>query len=139
MDGTVGLTTDIHVFFSLLSLLLATLNLMLSNMQSDFSKLIKRTRFLLPIYYASLSGIAFTGLVLLGISKFSISFSVTLMFIVWMVVFILTIKLFKHLKRALASKDDMVRTHFIWYMKRKWVTDIVLIVIVTLFAWRIGI
>ena len=139
MEELLKMTVDVHVIFIMATMIMAAINVLVVNSTSEFTILGKRASFLLPMYYMCLSGVIFTGLILMGISHFNFTLSISLMLIVWLVIFVLTIKSYKALKRTRISNDPLLKRQFVWFVKRKWVTDLVLIVLITLFAWRIGI
>ena len=139
MEELLKITVNVHVFFILGTMILAVINLLVVTNTQEFSVVVRRANFLLPMYYMFLSAVIFTGLILMGIAHFSMTFSVALMILVWMIIFVLTIKSYKALKKTRTSKDPAFKVQYLWFAKRKWATDLVLIVLITLFAWRIGV
>ncbi len=127
MDELFSLTIKFHTAFVGILLILAIINYFVLNSTLGYDALVKRVRTILPIYYAFLAAIIFTGLVLLGVAKFSINHVVILMVLVWFVIFMMTIRRYKKFK-SLRSNDKRRIGRFIRFSKRKHLIDIALII-----------
>lgn len=121
-------TIKFHTAFVGILLVLAVVNYFLINDKLDYKTLVKRFRTILPVYYLFLAVVLFTGLILLGVAKFTIHFSVIIMIFVWFAILMLTIRRYKKFK-SLRSDDDRRRARFIRFLKRKHLIDIALIII----------
>lgn len=134
MDQLFKLTVMLHEVFVGILLILAVVNYFIINKKLDFDALNKRVRTILPIYYLFLSVIIFTGLVLLGVSKFSIHYFVIFMVLVWFTMLFTTIRRYKKLK-SLKRDDERRIGRFIRFSKRKHLIDIFLILITMTLAY----
>ena len=114
------LTTAIkyHQYFIGGMLIVALVNLYFIFTCKEFSKKVKRVN---PVYYALLASVAFTGVIILGVNQMHINHSVYLMLVVWLVIFVMSMKLFKKYKYG--SPDE-----YRAFAKKKYILDIVLIV-----------
>ncbi len=127
MDELFSTTLSFHAAFVGILLVMAVVNYFVINDKLDYKGLVKRVRTILPIYYMFLTTVLFTGLVLLGVSKFTIHHSVYLMIIVWFVILMMTIRRYKKFK-SLRSNDEVRRARFVRFSKRKHLIDMVLII-----------
>jgi len=134
VDELFSATIKFHVVFSGVLFLLAIINYFVINDKLDYKALVKRVRAILPIYYLFLTTILFTGLVLLGVAKFTIHYSVYLMVIVWFAILMMTIRRYKKFK-SLRSDDERRRGRFVRFSKRKHLIDMVLIIVTTAVAY----
>ena len=118
MEELVITAIKYHQYFIGGMLIVALVNLYFIFTSKEFSKKVKRIN---PVYYALFASIAFTGIVVLGVNKMHISHTVYLMLIVWLVIFVMSMKLFKKYKYG--SPDE-----YRAFAKKKYILDIVLIV-----------
>ena len=128
MDQLFNLTRILHEAFVGILLLFAMVNYFIINDKLDFDALHKRVKTILPLYYLFLSAVIFTGLILLGISKFSIHHTAILMILVWFVMLFMTIRRYKKLK-SLRRGDKRRLARFVRFSKRKHLIDIFLIIV----------
>ena len=98
---------------------MALINLYFIFTDDEFSKKVKKVN---PVYYALFASVGFTGILILGINSFHMNHSVYLMLVVFLVIFIMSMKLFKKYKYG--SRDE-----YRSFAKKKYIIDIVLIVI----------
>jgi hypothetical protein len=119
------------IFYHTLSvgfmLIVAFVNLFFIFSSDDFSKKVKMIN---PIYYMFLAAIGFTGVVILGVNQLHVSHAVWLMIIVFLVIFIMSMKLFKVYKH---QSNSQYRT----FAKKKYSIDILLILITMSLAYMV--
>ena len=118
MEELVITAIKYHQYFIGGMLIVALVNLYFIFTSKEFSKKVKRIN---PVYYALFASIAFTGIVVLGVNKMHISHTVYLMLIVWLVIFVMSMKLFKKYKYGSPNEYRA-------FAKKKYILDIVLIV-----------
>lgn len=136
MNETFKLTLHLHTAFVGIVLILAVVNYFVINYNLNYDALRKRFRNILPIYYLFLTTVLFTGLVLLGIVKFNLYRSVIFMIIVWFVILLTTIKRYKKFKSL--KRDDKRRIgRFVRFTKRKFLIDIVFILVTIALVYTI--
>ncbi len=136
LDKTFELTLYLHTAFVGIVLILAIVNYFLINNSLSYDALAKRVRTILPIYYLFLATVIFTGLVLLGISKFAVYHSVIVMIIVWFVIFMTTIKRYKKFK-SLRSNDQKRIIRFVRFSRRKHLIDAILVIVTMALVYAI--
>ncbi|MFK5881613.1 MAG: hypothetical protein QM482_05315 [Sulfurospirillum sp.] len=134
MDELFNATIKFHTAFVGILLILAIVNYFVINDKLDYKALVKRVRTILPLYYLFLATVLFTGLVLLGVAKFTIHYSVIFMVLVWFGILMMTIRRYKKFK-SLRSDDERRRDRFVKFSKRKHLIDIALIVITMAIAY----
>jgi len=136
VNETFKLTLHLHTAFVGIVLILAVVNYFVINYNLNYDALRKRFRNILPIYYLFLTTVLFTGLVLLGIVKFNLYRSVIFMIIVWFVILLTTIKRYKKFKSL--KRDDKRRIgRFVRFTKRKFLIDIVFILVTIALVYTI--
>lgn len=136
MDQLFNLTLRLHEAFAGILLLFAIVNYFIINDKLDFDALQRRVKAILPLYYFMLSVVIFTGLVLLGVLKFSIEHIVILMVLVWFIILFMTIRRYKELK-SLSRRDKRRVARFIRFSKRKHLIDASLIIITMALAYSL--
>jgi hypothetical protein len=134
MDELVKLSIKLHVIFIYAMILIAIINLFFIVSNKDFLTFTKRVRFLAPQYYMFFSAVFFTGLLVLAVTRFSLSLSVLLMIFVWIVIFVTSIKSHKIYKKT-HPKNEIATSDYKRFMIRKFLVDIVLLVGVTLLTY----
>lgn len=118
MEEIVVLAVKLHQYFIGAMLLVACLNLFFIFTNKDFSKKVKMIN---PIYYMFFASVGFTGVLVFGINGLHVSHAVALMMTVFLVIFIMSMKLFKVYKYQSNSKYRA-------FAKKKYILDIILIV-----------
>ena len=136
MNQLFHLTLILHTAFVGIVFILAIVNYFVINGKLDYNALVKRVRTILPIYYLFLAAVVFTGLILLGISKFRIHYSVIFMVIVWFAILLTTIRRYKKFK-SLKSDDERRIGRFIRFSKRKHLIDMFLLIITVAIVYLI--
>ena len=118
MEELVTTAIKYHQYFIGGMLIVALVNLYFIFTDKEFSKKVKKVN---PIYYALLASVAFTGVVVLGVNQMHINHAVYLMLVVWLVIFVMSMKLFKKYKYGSPNEYRA-------FAKMKYILDIVLIV-----------
>ncbi|HIP30715.1 MAG TPA: hypothetical protein EYG93_01400 [Sulfurospirillum arcachonense] len=118
MEELVTTAIKYHQYFIGAMLIIALINLYFIFTCKEFSKKVKKVN---PVYYAMLASVAFTGILVLGINSFHMTHAVYLMLVVFLVIFVMSMKLFKKYKYG--SPDE-----YRAFAKKKYILDIVLIV-----------
>jgi len=107
-----------HQYFIGGMIIVALVNLYFVFTDKEFSKKVKKVN---PIYYALFASVAFTGVLVLGMNQMHFTHGVYLMLVVWTVIFVMSMKLFKKYKYG--TPDEYKE-----FAKKKYIIDIVLIV-----------
>jgi hypothetical protein len=134
MDELVKLSVKLHVIFIYAMILIAFINLFFIMSNKEFLTFTKRVRFLAPQYYMFFSAVFFTGLLVFAVTRFSLSLSVLLMILVWVIIFITSIKTHKIYKKT-HPKDEVATSAYKRFMIKKFIFDIVLLLGVTLLTY----
>jgi len=119
MEELIQVSIKYHQYFIGGMLIVALVNLYFIFTDKEFSKKVKKAN---PVYYALFASVAFTGILVLGVNQLHVTHAVYLMIAVWMVIFIMSMKLFKKYKYG-------TRDEYRSFAKKKYIIDIVLIVI----------
>ena len=112
MEELIHLSSQLHLVFIILLVVLIALKLYLLNSDKTFLKLSKRLELIAPQYYIVLSAIFFTGIIVMAVRQFAFSFSVWLMIIVWVLIVAFGIrghKMYKKIERTEASQSAYKR------------------------------
>ena len=109
-------------------LVVAFINLYFIFYSDDFSKKIKMIN---PIYYMFFASAGFTGLIILGINQLHITHAVWMMITVFLIIFIMSIKLYK------VYKYQPNTTYYRIFAKKKYIVDIVLILVTMSLAYMV--
>lgn len=112
MEELIHLSSQLHLVFIILLVVLIALNLYLLNSDKTFLKLSKRLELIAPQYYIVLSAIFFTGIIVMAVRQFAFSFSVWLMIIVWLMIVAFGIrghKMYKKIERTEESQSAYKR------------------------------
>lgn len=129
MIETVKLTLILHNFFMFGFMVLALIGLIISIKTTDYYIFKKRFKLLMPMYYMFFASLFFTGIIVLTINHFLLTFSSLFMLVVWFIILTTGIKAYKKSKN-LDKKDD-----FIKFAQKKYSIDI----LITLIAFGITI
>jgi hypothetical protein len=119
MEELIVTATKYHQYFIGGMLIVALVNLYFIFSSEEFSKKVKKVN---PIYYALFASVAFTGVLVLGVNHLHMTHATYLMLVVWLVIFVMSMKLFKKYKYG---TPDEYRS----FAKKKYILDIVLIVV----------
>ena len=118
MEELVNTAIKYHQYFIVAMLFVALVNLYFIFTSKEFSKKVKKVN---PVYYSLFASVAFTGILVLGVNHMYMTHAIYLMLGVWLVIFVMSIKLFKKYKYG---NPDEYRS----FAKKKYILDIVLIV-----------
>jgi len=118
MEELINTTIKYHQYFIGGMLIVALLNLYFIYTDKEFSKKVKKVN---PVYYALFASVAFTGILVLGINQLHVTHAVYLMILVWTVIFVMSMKLFKKYKYG-------TRDEYRSFAKKKYIIDIILII-----------
>ncbi len=116
-----------HVYFAVAMMIVALINLYFIFRDKEFSKKVKKIN---PIYYALLASVAFTGVIILSVYMFEMTHAVYLMILVWFVIFIMSMKLFKKYKYGSPSEYRA-------FAKKKYILDKVLLFATFVLAYAV--
>lgn len=108
MEELIQLSSQLHLVFIILLVVLIALNLYLLKSDKTFLKLSKRLELIAPQYYIVLSAIFFTGIIVMAVRQFTFSFSVWLMILVWLMIVAFGIrghKMYKKIERTEESQS----------------------------------
>jgi len=112
MQELIQLSSQLHLFFIILLVVLIALNLYLLKSDKTFLKLSKRLELIAPQYYIVLSAIFFTGIIVMAVRQFTFSLSVWVMIVVWVGIVAFGIrghKMYKRLERTEESQSAYKR------------------------------
>lgn len=118
MEELVNTAIKYHQYFIAAMLFVALINLYFIFTCKEFSKKVKKVN---PVYYALFASVAFTGILVLGVNHMHMTHATYLMVAVWLVIFVMSMKLFKKYKYG---SPEEYRS----FAKKKYILDIVLIV-----------
>lgn len=106
MEELIQLSSQLHLVFIILLVVLIALNLYLLKSDKTFLKLSKRLELIAPQYYIVLSAIFFTGIIVMAVRQFTFSFSVWLMILVWLMIVAFGIKGHKMYKKIERTEES---------------------------------
>jgi|LGVF01.2.fsa_nt_gb hypothetical protein len=118
MEELIVTAIKYHQYFIGGMMIVALVNLYFIFTTKEFSKKVKKVN---PVYYALFASVAFTGVLVLGMNQLHMTHGVYLMIVVWTVIFVMSMKLFKKYKYG--SPDE-----YRAFAKKKYILDIILIV-----------
>ncbi len=118
MEDLIHMAIRYHQYFITGMLIVALINLYFIFTTKEFSKKVKKVN---PVYYGLLASVAFTGVLVLGINQLHVTHAVYLMLVVWIIIFVMSMKLFKKYKYGSVEEYRV-------FAKKKYIIDIVLIV-----------
>lgn len=127
MEELIQLSSQLHLVFIILLVVLIALNLYLLKSDKTFLKLSKRLELIAPQYYIVLSAIFFTGIIVMAVRQFAFSFSVWLMIIVWLMIVAFGIrghKMYKKIERTEESQSAYKR-----YAIKKYSLDLLALIV----------
>lgn len=126
MEELIRLSSQLHLVFIILLIILITLNLYLLKSDKTFLKLSKRLELIAPQYYIVLSAIFFTGIIVMAVRQFAFSFSVWVMIVVWIAIVAFGIrghKMYKKIERTEVSQSAYKR-----YAIKKYTLDFIALI-----------
>lgn len=126
MEELIRLSSQLHLVFIILLVILIALNLYLLKSDKTFLKLSKRLELIAPQYYIVLSAIFFTGIIVMAVRQFAFSFSVWIMIVVWVAIVAFGIrghKMYKKIERTEVSQSAYKR-----YAIKKYTLDFIALI-----------
>jgi len=138
MSELILLATKLHVFTVAMLVTLIIFIILRLQSESDYVKLTKKYERYSLFYYFFLSSILFTGLILFTVLKFKWSIRVILMIMAILHLTVTSIKLHKIFKNTRKNDIDS-QLLFRKYLKKKYLIDIVVLVIVGVVSFAIHI
>lgn len=135
MDELIRLSSQLHLLFITLLVVLIGLNIYLLKSDKTFLKLSKRLELIAPQYYIVLSAIFFTGIIVMAVQQFRFSFSIGLMILVWLLIIAFGIrghKLYKKIERTEESQSAYKR-----YAMKKYSVDLLAVVVVSILFYTV--
>jgi len=138
MDELILLSTKLHIFAVVFSLILIVFITLRLQSEGDYVKLTKKYERYSLFYYFFLASIFFTGLILFTVMKFEWSVSIVLMIMAILHLTVTSIKLHKIFKNTRKNDVDS-QLIFKKYLKKKYLIDIIVLVIVGVVSFAIHI
>ncbi|MBP1681798.1 MAG: hypothetical protein H6Q35_2137 [Proteobacteria bacterium] len=126
MEELIRLSSQLHLVFIILLIILIAFNLYLLKSDKTFLKLSKRLELIAPQYYIVLSAIFFTGIIVMAVRQFAFSFSVWVMIVVWIAIVAFGIrghKMYKKIERTEVSQSAYKR-----YAIKKYTLDFIALI-----------
>lgn len=127
MEELISIAIKFHTIFLGCMIIVACINLFFIFTNEEFSKKVK---YLNPVYYMFFAAVGFTGIIVLGINHLVVTHATALMIVVFLIIFIMSMKLFKVYKRQSVSKYRA-------FAKKKYIIDIVLIVLTIILVYAV--
>lgn len=127
MEELIRLSSQLHLVFIILLIILIAFNLYLLKSDKTFLKLSKRLELIAPQYYIVLSAIFFTGIIVMAVRQFAFSFSVWVMIAVWIAIVAFGIrghKMYKKIERTEVSQSAYKR-----YAIKKYTLDFIALIV----------
>lgn len=126
MEELIRLSSQLHLVFIILLVILIAFNLYLLKSDKTFLKLSKRLELIAPQYYIVLAAIFFTGIIVMAVRQFAFSFSVWIMIVVWVAIVAFGIrghKMYKKIERTEVSQSAYKR-----YAIKKYTLDFIALI-----------
>ncbi len=137
MNEMISMAIALHIGAVFLILLLLVLLVLLFRKVPDFKAFSFKYEKLNLYYRATLGALFFTGLVVMAVVKFHVSWMVYVMVLATLIMIGTSIKENTVYKRT-HIKDSISQETFIAYAKRKYILDIIMIVVVGVVAYAIS-
>lgn len=134
MEDLIIMAINLHLIFIVAMVLLGLLNLYFIYASENFLSLTKKIKFVSPQYYMMFASIFFTGLIVLGVTQFKLSFEILLMILVWIIIFVTSIKSFKLYKRTRTSGKSAQEAYKKFVIK-KYLIDAILLLVVGIYSY----
>ena len=137
MTDLISMALNLHRIFIGLTLLIAVLSLIFVQQDKDFRGFSNRVESMTLQYYFMLAALFFTGLVVFGATGLEVTWQVVMMVgaIGWII--FTSAKLHQVFKRT-RERDIESQKIFKEYAKRKYITDILIIVAVTVVMYAVS-
>ena len=135
MDELIRLSSQLHLLFIILLVVLIGLNIYLLKSDKTFLKLSKRLELIAPQYYIVLAAIFLTGIIVMAVQQFSFPFSVWVMVLVWVLIVAVGIrghKIYKRIERTEASQTAYKR-----FAIKKYTIDLIAVIVTSLLFYMV--
>ena len=136
MNEFISLSTQLHLLFVIVLVVLIGINLYLLKKDTGFVKLSKKLELIAPQYYIVLSAIFFTGIIMMAVTQFSFHIGVWVMIFVWIFILFFGIKGHRRYKK-MDKNDELSQGDYKTFAIKKYSIDLVLILVSTLFAYMV--
>lgn len=136
MNEFISLSTQLHLLFVIVLVLLIGINLYLLKKDTGFVRLSKKLELIAPQYYIVLSAIFFTGIIMMAVTQFTFNIGVWVMIGVWIFILFFGIKGHRRYKK-MDKKDEVSQSDYKAFAIKKYTIDLALILASTLFAYAV--
>lgn len=136
MNEFITLSTQLHLLFVIVLVVLIGINLYLLKKDTGFVRLSKKLELIAPQYYIVLSAIFFTGIIMMAVTQFAFHIGVWVMIFVWIFILFFGIKGHRRYKK-MDKKDEVSQSDYKAFAIKKYMIDLALILVVTLFAYAV--
>ena len=134
MNEFITLSTQLHLLFVIVLVLLIGINLYLLKKDTGFVRLSKKLELIAPQYYIVLSAIFFTGIIMMAVTQFTFHIGVWVMIFVWIFILFFGIKGHRRYKK-MDKKDEVSQSSYKAFAIKKYTVDLVLIFASIIFAY----
>lgn len=136
MEQMITMSINLHLFIIGATILLALYNIYASYNLEDQTIYINRMKYIQPQYLSLVTAIMFTGITVMAVNHFVIKPSLVLMIIAVLVIYFTSTKL--HMIRKNAHTNDIQEmNYFRGFVTKKYIGDIVLMVVVGVVSFMI--
>lgn len=135
MDELIRLSSQLHLLFIILLVVLIGLNIYLLKSDKTFLKLSKRLELIAPQYYIVLSAIFFTGIIVMAVQQFSFSSSVWIMVLVWGLIVAFGIKSHKRYKKIERTEESQIA--YKRFAMKKYTIDLIAVMATSLLFYMV--
>ena len=136
MNEFISLSTQLHLLFVIVLVVLIGINLYLLKKDTGFVRLSKKLELIAPQYYIVLSAIFFTGIIMMAVTQFTFHIGVWVMIFVWIFILFFGIKGHRRYKK-MDKKDEVSQNDYKTFAIKKYTIDLALILASTLFAYAV--
>jgi hypothetical protein len=137
MNDLISMSITLHIIFIVLALLLALLSLVFINQDREFRGFSNRVESVALQYYFMLAALFFTGLVVFGATGLVVTWQVVMMVGALGWIIFTSAKLHQVFKRT-REVDIESQKLFKMYARKKYMTDIALIIIVAVIMYAVS-
>jgi len=135
MDELIQLSSQLHLLFIILLVVLIGLNIYLLKSDKTFLKLSKRLELIAPQYYIVLAAIFLTGIIVMAVQQFSFHFSVWVMVLVWVLIVAFGIRGHKIYKRIERTEES--QTAYKRFAIKKYTIDLIAVIVTSLLFYMV--
>jgi len=129
MEQMITMSINLHLFIIGATILLAIYNIYASGSIKDETVYINRMKYIQPQYLSLVTAIVFTGITVMAVNHFVLKPSLILMIVAVLWIYFTSTKL--HMIRKFANTKDKGSMNYLRaYVKKKYIIDIVLMLLV---------